>query len=155
MLCSPFATVGALARSASPSLLDPGLNYLVVDIARVLEESQTGKAASASLRAIYEAAEAKAAKAKSQANGLPEMIQKPLLKEAQEALDDGARDVEQGRSTLREQLLTRAKSVVDSLAKERGVELVLARPVALVFDPAKDVTDEVIAAVDAMGPLGD
>ncbi|MCP4501773.1 MAG: hypothetical protein GY822_17570 [Deltaproteobacteria bacterium] len=66
---------------------------------------------------------------------------------------EGAEAVEAGREALREQLIERARKIVEKIAKEREIELVLARPITLIFDPKKDITAEVIAAVDAKGSL--
>lgn len=60
--------------------------------------------------------------------------------------------LEQKRSNLRQQVIDRARPVVIELAKLKKLEAVLEKG-AVVWSTAEDLTKDVIAKVDAQGPL--
>jgi Skp family chaperone for outer membrane proteins len=60
--------------------------------------------------------------------------------------------LEQKRANLRQQVIDRAKPVVIELAKQKKLEAVLEKG-AVVWSTAEDLTRDVIAKVDAQGPL--
>jgi len=61
-------------------------------------------------------------------------------------------ELEKKRSNLRQQVIDRAKPVVIELAKQKKLEAVLEKG-AVVWSTGEDLTKEVIAKVDALGPL--
>ncbi|MCA2981115.1 MAG: OmpH family outer membrane protein [Myxococcaceae bacterium] len=60
--------------------------------------------------------------------------------------------LEQRRAALRQQLIDRARPVIAELAKKKALHVVLERG-AVVWSTGEDLTAEVIAGVDAGGPL--
>ncbi len=76
--------------------------------------------------------------------------------EAKTQPDDKKRELlaqlEQKRSNLRQQVIDRARPVVIELAKQKKLEAVLEKG-AVVWSTAEDLTKDVIAKVDAQGPL--
>ena len=62
------------------------------------------------------------------------------------------RELETKRDGLRKALLTRAKPLIGELAKKKGAIAVLEKSVVL-WTEAEDITAQVIAKVDAGGPL--
>lgn len=125
-------------------------DYLVVDMDRVLNESQHGQAGLESMQALLR-------RARSDAEALKATLLKastPLAqKEAREALLQHRRQVEREldkrRGALRNALVKLATKVARDIANDRGVELVLERRSAVVFDEDKEVTEQVIERVDA------
>lgn len=76
--------------------------------------------------------------------------------EAKSQPDDKKREVlaqlEQKRASLRQQVIDRAKPVIAELAKQKKLDVVLEKG-AVVWSTGEDLTKEVIAKVDAGGPL--
>lgn len=62
------------------------------------------------------------------------------------------RELEGKRDNLRTQLLARAKPIITELAKAKKATAVLERG-AVIWSEAEDITAQVIAKVDAGGPL--
>jgi Skp family chaperone for outer membrane proteins len=98
------------------------LDYLVVDMKSVLDRSRAGREGGATLASEWE-----------RWKGLP----------------DGAERLEQRRAQLRAALLHRAGEVVRKLAQERQAATVFERGAVLLCPPERDVTEAVIAALDA------
>ncbi len=125
-------------------------DYLVVDMDRVLNESEHGKAGLESMQALLRRAQV-------EAEGLKADVQKATGPVPQKAARDALmaqrarveRELEQRRSALRDALIKLATKVTEDLAAQRGVELVIEGRSALVFSQDNEVTDEVIAGVDA------
>lgn len=114
---------------------DRGFVVLTVNVLDVLDRSRAGKQAAAALEARFQAAKQKRA----------------ALAEGSEAARfeiDAVREIEVERGRLREELLAKARVVCEGLRTERKASLVVDRGLALAFDPALDVTDEVIARLD-------
>ena len=62
------------------------------------------------------------------------------------------RDLEARRDTLRGLLLARAKPVIAELAKKKGATAVLDKN-SVIWSDSEDITAQIIAKVDAGGPL--
>lgn len=60
-----------------------------------------------------------------------------------------AAEIEEERARLRDGLLGRARAGAEALRKKRGALVVLDASLAVALDAAVDVTDELIAALDA------
>jgi Skp family chaperone for outer membrane proteins len=103
---------------------------LVVDLAAVLDTSTVGKDATKQLEKSWKDAQSQ-----------PEEKQRALL----------AR-LEKQREALRAALLARVKPVVQELAKKKGALAVLEKG-AVLYSTGEDITKDVIAKVDAGGPL--
>jgi Skp family chaperone for outer membrane proteins len=96
--------------------------YLVVDMKAVLDRSRAGRAGAERLAAEWE-----------RNKGLP----------------DGAARIEALREQLRAPLLARAGEVVRRLAAEKKASAVFERGAVLLCPPERDVTEDVLAALDA------
>lgn len=123
--------------------------YLVVDMDRVLSECEHGRMAEQSLERYLERARTTRAELvarRDKASG-------PARRTAQTELEGHERrarqEFERRQRSLRDDLVALVTGVVRAVADERGVGLVLERRSALVFDPQADVTDDVLARVDA------
>jgi Skp family chaperone for outer membrane proteins len=107
-------------------------DILLLDVPSLLDSSKVGAEAASSLEKIW--AEAKAH---------PEAKQKEVLA-----------DLARRRDGLRTALLTRAKPLIAELAKKKSAKVVLERGAVVWADAAvEDITAQIIAKVDAAGPL--
>jgi len=97
-------------------------DYLVVDMKAVLDQSRSGKEGGARLAAEWE-----------RWKGLP----------------DGSERIEELRAQLRAKLVTRAGDVVRRMAAERKAATIFERGAVLLCPPERDITDAVIAELDA------
>jgi Skp family chaperone for outer membrane proteins len=102
----------------------------ILDTAALLDTSKVGAEAARALEKAW--AEAKAQ---------PEDKKRELLGQ-----------LEQRRSSLRQQLIDRARPVIAELAKKKALDVVLEKG-AVVWSTGEDLTKDVIAKVDAAGPL--
>lgn len=102
----------------------------ILDTVQLLDSSKVGAEAAKSLEKTW-------AEAKSQ----PEEKKRELLAQ-----------LENKRAALRQQVLDRARPIVAELAKQKKLEVVLEKG-AVVWSSGVDLTAEVIAKVDAQGPL--
>lgn len=127
--------------------------YLVIDMRRVLDESEVGRTAAADLEARFKDAQARYQQLRDQAKGAPVQAQKKLLEEASQFEQAALGDLAAMRARLRDALLARANPILKRLCEERGTHLVLERSAVVLFDGAADVTGEVIREIDERGPL--
>lgn len=102
----------------------------ILDTAQLLDSSKVGAEAAKSLEKTWNEAKAQ-----------PEEKKRELLAQ-----------LEQKRANLRQQLMDRARPVIAELAKKKNLDLVLERG-AVVWSTGEDLTKDVIARVDAGGPL--
>lgn len=128
--------------------------YLVIDMRRLLDESEAGRAAAATLEARFKDAQARHQGLRDQAKIAAGPAQKKLLEEASAFEATALADLGAARARLRDALLARANPILKRLCEERGTHLVLERSAVVLFDGAADVTAQVIEEVDAGGPLG-
>lgn len=106
------------------------IGIATIDTSALLDTSRVGAEAAKHLEKVWN-------EAKSQ----PEDKRRELMNE-----------LEGKRASLREQLIDRARPIVDELAKKKGLSIVVERGV-VAFSAVEDLTSEVIAKVDALGPL--
>lgn len=127
--------------------------YLVVDLTRVLDESEPGKAALESLRALLRRAEQEGEALK---GDLQKAGDRAARRDAERALLEHRRavrrELDRRKGALRKALVDLARKVAKDVAAERGVELVLDAAAVVSAPTERDVTDEVIARVDAARP---
>lgn len=102
----------------------------LLDTPQLLDKSKVGLEAAKGLEKTW--AEAKAQ---------PEDKKRELLNQ-----------LEQKRNALRKQLMDRATPIIAELAKAKKLDAVLEKG-AVIWSNAEDLTDAVIAKVDAGGPL--
>jgi len=103
---------------------------LIIDVAMLLDQSKVGAAAAKALE-----------KAWAEAQGQSDEKKRALYAE-----------LDQKRAALRVKLLERARPAIAELAKKKGAEAVVEKSV-VVWAAAEDITRDVIAKVDAAGPL--
>lgn len=120
------------------------MSVLVVDLARVLDESAEGKAGAKALGERWEAAKAKHQTLQKRVDGAKE----EALSAARSALIRFEKEtlaaIEQERKQLREALLAKVRPVVEAIAKERSAAVVIEASNALYVGPNVDVTTEVL-----------
>lgn len=141
----------------------------VVDITRLLDESKRGREASAKLRGIVDKWQAQIQEIDGKLRSAQERLQKAGANATLETVFKNQRDmrifdielrslqerqrldVEANREHMRNQLLADARPVLEKLAQERGLSLVLTTnrgDVAYAADNV-DITTELIAALDS------
>ena len=107
-------------------------DMLLLDVPSLLDSSKVGAEAAQSLEKIW-----------IDAKGEPEGKQKLVLA-----------DLAKRRDALRTALIARAKPVIQELAKKHGAKVVLEKGAVLWADASvEDITAQVIARVDGLGPL--
>lgn len=125
------------------------MKYLVVDMTRVMRESEHGKVALESLTKLVD-------RARAQEDTLRAKFDKAAgsaaKKQAQRAFYDfqlkAKKELDRRREALERALVAIATSAARAVAEEHGVELVLERGAVLFYDEASDVTEEVIRKVN-------
>ena len=122
------------------------MDYLVVDIARTLDESSHGQRASEELAKLWGMAqdEVQALRARAAA-GDDEAGDRAAALEAQ-----AIQDIERRKDTKRRELLDRVRTIVTAIAAERQVSLVLRADQVLAFSPESEITDEVLVRLDRL-----
>ncbi len=127
------------------------MDYLIVDMTRVLRETDHGKAAHSSLEKLVERSQAQEATLREkveQATG-PAAVREAKT-EYLEFTQARGKELERRRDALESALVRVANAAVRSIAEERGVELVLERAAVLHCPEGADVTDAVIAKVNSV-----
>ena len=114
------------------------MNILVLDMRRILDDSNAGRAAAQQLQARVLAARAEV-EAAAKAGKLDDA-------RALEAKLGSTLDAL--RNELRDQVSARAQPIVQRLTRERQAQMVLERSAVLACDPALDITDIVMAEID-------
>jgi Skp family chaperone for outer membrane proteins len=124
--------------------------YLVVDLQRVLDASEHGKAARSALRAMVERTEPERAELRDRVDRAAQPAERRAALDALLEADQRRREeIDRRREALRAAVLGLVEAVVRQVAAERGAGLVLDRRAALAFDAGADVTDEILRRVDA------
>jgi len=127
--------------------------FLIVDMQRVLDESQVGKDASVVLEAQMKAAQEEFKKLQDKHKSAKGDALKAAEAQAIQFEQKSIADLEARRKEMRDELVARARPIMSGLAMSQGAKLVLERTAVIIFDPNGDVTADVIARVDAQGPL--
>jgi Skp family chaperone for outer membrane proteins len=122
----------------------PATTLVVVDAARILDESAAGKAAAAVLQARFD--EARARHERLRERGSTPQGQKKADEAARAFEAAAVAEIEALRAQHRREVLAAAEPVIAAVAKARGASIVLERGAVLaVLDPAVDITDDVLA----------
>ena len=120
------------------------MDYLVVDIARILDESHAGMTASEELSKRWELAQKEFQELLERAQaGDPEAGDRAAELEA--SVPD---EIERRREELRSQLIERVKPIIAAIAQNRGTALVLRADQTLAYDPEAEVTDLVLGELN-------
>lgn len=127
------------------------MDYLIVDMTRVLRESEHGKAARASLEKLIERTKEQEALLRDKYESATGASAKREAKTKHaEFTEQRAKEIGRRRDALESALVRLVNAAVRAEAEARGVELVLERGAAVFFPPEADCTDAVLARVDAV-----
>ena len=168
-----FAAVAAAAILAAGPAFGQGLKVAVIDVNKVLNESEAGKVARKKMEDRYEelkkridALNEEAKKMKEELDKQKILLSKEKLKAKEEALSGKVaelRKVSQESETemqSRQRDLTRdvlkiVEGQVDKIVKEEKIDLLLERSSGVVhFDPSLDITAKVLELVNKEKPGG-
>lgn len=120
------------------------MRVLIVDLARVLDESKEGEAGAKLLGEKWEAAKAKHQSLQKRVDGAKDealtAARSALIRYEKETLAA----IEKERKQLREALLEKVRGVVGAIAEERQAEVVLEASAALYVGPKTDITADVL-----------
>ena len=122
------------------------MKIALVDAVRLLDQSQLGIAGAKRLEELFHAQQRELAPLIAQAQKAKRPAENQKLEEKARAHEQ---EREKLRAELREELLAKARLVIDKIAPEAGVDFVLAQPQVLLWcNPELDRTDRVLAALD-------
>jgi Skp family chaperone for outer membrane proteins len=125
----------------------PVHSVIVVDTGRLLDESPAGRAGAAALQARYEAEKARYEKLRDKGTTTQGRRQ---AEEAAAAFEREAfAGLEAERAALARQVMDGARATIAAVMQERGAVVVVDARAAVVFDPAVDVTELVLARLKA------
>ena len=127
--------------------------FLVVDMRAILDLSQAGREGAGVLEKQWNEAAAKAQGIREQAKTAAGPAQKAIMEQLQNLEKDTTAGIEKKREELRAKVLERAQAVMRPIVESRGAKLVLDRGGIIWCSPENDITQDVIAKVDAMGPI--
>ena len=120
------------------------MNYLIVDMGRILDESVAGRTASEDLSKRWEMAQRE----------FQQLIERAQAGD-EEAADRAAEleasvpaELEKRREDHQRQLIERLKPIIATVASETGTALVLRADQTLAFDPQNEITDRVMEILD-------
>ncbi len=130
-----------------------GINYLVVDMQKLMDASQVGKDAATVLAARYEKLQKEHKALLAAVHTAAEWNRAELEAKARAFEEDALKTIRGEQDALRRALMRRAQPLVEEAMKQSGATLVLERGAVLVCDPAADITPQLIARVDQLGPL--
>jgi outer membrane protein len=159
-----------LAALFSGTVLAQGLRVAVVDINKVLNESEAGQAAKKKMEARYEELKKKIDAKQEEARALKEeldkqkvMLGKEKLKEKEDALQtkvnelrqltqEGEKEMQARQGELTRDVLKRIEAQVDALVKAEKFDLVLERSAGVVyFNESMDITKRVLDLLNKGG----
>jgi outer membrane protein len=166
------AMVAAVILAAGPAIAQ-GLKIAVIDVNKVLNESEAGKVARKKMEDRYEELKKKVDSLSEEAKKMKEEIdkQKILLgKEKLKAKEDALAakvaelrkvskesedEMQRRQRDLTREVLKVIEGQVDKIVKEEKIDLVLERSSGVVhFDPSLDITAKVLALVNKEKPGG-
>ena len=166
------AMVAAVILAAGPAIAQ-GLKIAVIDVNKVLNESEAGKVARKKMEDRYEELKKKVDSLSEEAKKMKEEIdkQKILLgKEKLKAKEDALAakvaelrkvskesedEMQRRQRDLTREVLKVIEGQVDKIVKEEKIDLVLERSSGVVhFDPSLDITGKVLALVNKEKPGG-
>lgn len=125
------------------------MSILVLDLARVLSESPFAKEAQASLETRYQEARARFEGMRGQGKGASGPAAKALADDLATFEQRAVADIEEERARLQRECLERAQAIAREIASARGAAFVLDKRAAPVTPTDADITDEVLARLDA------
>jgi outer membrane protein len=166
------AVVAAVILAAGPAIAQ-GIKIAVIDVNKVLNESEAGKVAKKKMEDRYEELKKKvdalteeAKKMKEEIDKQKILLGKEKLKAKEDALaakvaelrkvsKDSEDEMQRRQRDLTRDVLKVIEGQVDKIVKEEKIDLVLERSSGVVhFDPSLDITAKVLALVNKEKPGG-
>ncbi|MDH3383134.1 MAG: OmpH family outer membrane protein [Deltaproteobacteria bacterium] len=168
-----FAAVAAAAILAAGPAFAQGLKVAVIDVNKVLNESEAGKVARKKMEDRYEelkkridALSEEAKKMKEELDKQKILLSKEKLKAKEEALgvkvaelrnvsQESEKEMQSRQRDLTRDVLKIVEGQVDKIVQEEKIDLLLERSSGVVhFDPSLDITAKVLALVNKEKPGG-
>ena len=162
-----IGAVLGLAVLFAGSAFAEGLRVAVIDVNKILNESEAGQAAKKKMEARYEelkktidAKQEEARKLKEELDKQKVMLGKEKLKEKEDALQakvnelrqltqEGEREMQARQGELTRDVLKRIEAQVDAVVKADKLDLVLERSSGVVhFNDSMDITAKVLESVN-------
>ncbi len=166
------AAVAVTVIAAQPAWAE-GLKVAVIDVNKVLNESEAGKAARKKMEGRYEELKKKVEAVNEEARTMKEdldkqkiLLGKEKLKEKEEALkakvaelreltQKAEKEMQSRQGELTRDVLKIIEGQVDKVVKDEKIDLVLERSAGVIhFSPSLDITDKVLALVNKEKPVG-
>ncbi|HSM00459.1 MAG TPA: OmpH family outer membrane protein [Candidatus Limnocylindria bacterium] len=168
-----FAAVAAAAILAAGPAFAQGLKVAVIDVNKVLNESEAGKVARKKMEDRYEELKKRIDVLSEEARKMKEdldkqkiLLSKEKLKAKEEALggkvaelrkvsQESETEMQSRQRDLTRDVLKIVEGQVDKIVKEEKIDLLLERSSGVVhFDPSLDITAKVLALVNKEKPGG-
>jgi outer membrane protein len=168
-----FAAVAAAAILAAGPAFAQGLKVAVIDVNKVLNESDAGKVARKKMEDRYEELKKKIDVLSEEARKMKEdldkqkiLLSKEKLKAKEEALggkvaelrkvsQESETEMQNRQRDLTRDVLKIVEGQVDKIVQEEKIDLLLERSSGVVhFDPSLDITAKVLALVNKEKPGG-
>jgi len=166
------AVIAAVILAAGPAIAQ-GLKIAVIDVNKVLNESEAGKVAKKKMENRYEELKKKvdalteeAKKMKEEIDKQKILLGKEKLKAKEDALaakvaelrkvsQDSENEMQRRQRDLTRDVLKIVEGQVDKIVQEEKIDLLLERSSGVVhFDPSLDITAKVLALVNKEKPGG-
>jgi len=160
----------AVAAVFAGTSLAEGLRVAVIDVNKILNDSEAGQAAKKKMEARYEelkktidAKQEEARKIKEEIDKQKVMVGKEKLKEKEDALQaklnelrqltqEGEREMQARQGELTRDVLKSVEAKVDVIVKADKLDLVLERTAGVIqFNPSLDITSRILAMVNEDG----
>ena len=162
--------VAAVAMVFAGTSLAEGLRVAVIDVNKILNDSEAGQAAKKKMEARYEelkktidVKQEEARKIKEEIDKQKVMVGKEKLKEKEDALQaklnelrqltqEGEREMQTRQGELTREVLKSVEAKVEAVVKADKLDLVLEKSAGVVhYTESMDITQRVLALVDADG----
>jgi outer membrane protein len=166
------AAVAVNVIAARPAWTE-GIKVAVIDVNKVLNESDAGKAARKKMEGRYEELKKKVDAVNEEARKMKEdldkqkiLLGKEKLKEKEEALkakvgelreltQQAEKEMQSRQGELTRDVLKVIEGQVDKVVKDEKIDLVLERSAGVIhFSPSLDITDKVLTLVNKEKPVG-
>lgn len=168
-----FAAIAAVAVLATGAAWAEGIKVAVIDVNKVLNESEAGKAAKKKMEDRYEELKKQIDKKSDETRTMKEdldkqkiLLGKEKLKEKEDALNarvaelrqltqEAEKEMQNRQNELTRDILKVIEGQVDKVVKDEKIDLVLERTSGVIhFDPSMDITGKVLDLVNKEKPGG-
>ncbi len=168
-----FAALAAVAVLATGPARAEGIKVAVIDVNKVLNESEAGKVAKKKMEDRYEELKKQIDKKSDEARKMKEdldkqkiLLGKEKLKEKEDALNarvaelrqltqEAEKEMQNRQNELTRDILKIIEGQVNKVVKDEKIDLVLERTSGVIhFDPSMDITGKVLDLVNKEKPGG-